>query len=62
MNKTTFTANEFKNGKWINSYEVSGIKELREIVAVCKKYGTGPKTPDCWNMESNSGTVLEVVT
>jgi len=55
-----FTANEFKNGKWVNSFEVSGVEELREIIAVAKKYA-GERTPDCWNMETKGGTVVEVI-
>lgn len=58
----SYTANEFKDGKWVNSFNVSGIEDLREVISVCKKYRThGDRTPDCWNMETKGGTVVEVI-
>jgi len=60
MKNETYTANEFKNGKWVNSFEVSGVEDLRDVIAVAKKYA-GENTPDTWNMETKGGTVVEVI-
>jgi hypothetical protein len=55
-----FIANEFKGGKWINSFEVNSVEDLKSVIEVAKKYA-GDKTPDCWNMETKGGTVVEVI-
>lgn len=54
-----FTVNEFKNNKWVGSWApVATIEEAREIIAAMKiTLANG----SVFNIESQSGTVLEVV-
>lgn len=63
---TELVANEFKAGKWFNSFPVASIEEFREIVesnikCAAKYKWDAAKLADLYNCETRGGTVVEVI-
>ena len=64
MKSSELVANEFKNGKWFNSFPVASLDEFREIVAQSIKTSVKyayENAADVFNCETRGGKVVEVI-